>query len=448
MNPKLLIVFFAFALALPIIDAKRCNSCCVSCVSCTPHTRRADNLQNELTKIKSSRLNIGVSFELSVSTIDRKHIGFIQDVYEPSMTIPPNSQIYITSRIPKFSDDNSNFVRIFYDINHKGLFNDLPIPGNYTASQISLPYRSVSSILIPSGYQAIFYDSDHFSGNFIVMTASQKDLGNFNDKMVSMEIMKIYEETPEHVVIIHSHPNYNGKKIGMEIGESLKIEISKINSIMIRPEHELFVYDNDTLKDIYSSNVTKTPNYCRPFLATVIAQKSSSEYAVFYDDIDYKGDRFILLHSNPVHKDGLNEKLSSMKIPMNHEVALYENENMQSAHITLRGDIPNLVFYLFNDRAKKIVYQERTEKPIQNVVIYTKTNFTGENRTLPIGYSKIQEVIYVGSIKVPNGYTVILEKLPIYPFNYERKSVYSADSSNTIDYFDTPLISVFVGFQK
>jgi hypothetical protein len=51
--------------------------------------------------------------------------------------------------------------------------------------------------------------------------------------MVSMEIMKIYEETPEHVAIIHSHPNYNGKKIGMEIGESLKIETSKINSIMI-----------------------------------------------------------------------------------------------------------------------------------------------------------------------------------------------------------------------
>jgi proteasome lid subunit RPN8/RPN11 len=276
------------------------------------------------------------------------------------------------------------------------------------------------------------------------MTASQKVLGNFNDKMVSMEIMKIFEETPEHIAIIHSHPNYNGKKNGMEIGESLKIEISKINSIMIYPEHELFVYDNDTLKDIYSSNVTKTPNYCRPFLATVIAQKSSSEYAVFYDDVDYKGDHFTLLHSNPAHKDWLNGKCSSMRIPMNHEVVLYENENMQGAYITLSGDIPNLVFYLFNDRAQKIVYQEKSEKPIQNVVIYTNPNFTGETRILPIGYSKIQEVIYAGSIKVPEGFTVILEKLPIYPFNYERKSVYSADSSNTIDYFDTPLISVVV----
>jgi hypothetical protein len=262
--------------------------------------------------------------------------------------------------------------------------------------------------------------------------------------MVSMEILKIYEETPEHVAIIHSHPNYNGKKIGMEIGESLKIEISKINSIMIRPEHELFVYDNSSLVDIYSSNVTKTPTDYQPFLATVIAQKSSSEYAVFYDEVDYKGDHFTILYSNPAHKDGLNGKLSSMKIPMNYEVVLYENENMQGAHITLSGDIPNLVFYLFNDRAMTFVYQKRTEKTIQNVVIYTKPNFIGETRTLPMGYSKIQEVIYAGSIKVPDGYTVILEKSPLYPFNYERKSVYSADSSNTIDYFDTPLISVFV----
>ena len=342
MNPKLLIVFFALALVLPIIDAKRCNSCCVSC---TPHTRRANNLQSEITKIKSSKLNIGVNFELSVSTIDGKHIGFIQDIYEPSMSIPPNSQIYISSRIPKFSDDTSNFVRIFYDINNKGLFTDLLIPGNYTASQISLPYRSISSILIPSGYQVILYDCDHFSGKSIILTASQKDFGNFNDKMVSMEIMKIYEETPEHVAIFHSHPNYNGKKIGMEIGESLKIETSKISSIMIRPGHELFVYNNDTLIDIYSLNVTNIPTDYRPFLATVIAQKSSSEYAVFYDEVDFKGDHFTLLHSNPVHKDGLNGKLSSMRIP-------YENENMQGAHITLRGDTPNLVFYLFNDRAK------------------------------------------------------------------------------------------------
>ena len=440
MVPKLLIVFFV--LAISTIDAKRCNSCCESCL---PHIRRADKLQNEITKIKSSRLNIGVNFELSVSTIDGKHIGYIQDIYEPSMSIPPNSQIYITSRIPKFSDDNSNFVRIFYDINHKGLFNDLPIPGNYTASQISLPHRSVSSILIPSGYQVIFYDRNHFSGSSIILTASQKDLGNFNDKMVSMEIMKIYEEIPKHVAIIHSHPNYNGKKIGIEIGETLEIESSKISSIMIRPEHELFVYENSVLIDVLSGSIPNMPKQSQ-FIATIEAHPVNdhpSEYAVFYDDIDYNGPHFTVLHS-PVTYNQTNGKCSSMKIPKNHEVILYENENMQGAHITLSGDIQNLVFYLFNDRAKKIVYQKRTEKPIQYAEIYTKPNFTGERRVLPIGHSKIQEVIYVGSIKVPYGLFVTLKKSPVFPFNYERRYTYISDCDDTRYFIDTPLISVNV----
>ena len=214
---------------------------------------------------------------------------------------------------------------------------------------------------------------------------------------------------------------------------------------MIRPGNEVFVYEKSVLIDVLSGSIPNMPEQLQ-FIATIKAHPINdhpTEYAVFYDDIDYKGPHFTVLH-HPITYNQTNGKLSSMKIPMNYEVVLYEKENMQGAHITLSGDIPNLIFYLFNDRAMTFVYQKRTEKTIQNVVIYTKPNFIGKTRTLPMGYSKIQEVIYAGSIKVPDGYTVILEKLPIYPFNYERKSVYSADSSNTIDYFDTPLISVFV----
>jgi hypothetical protein len=134
-----------------------------------------------------------------------------------------------------------------------------------------------------------------------------------------------------------------------------------------------------------------------------------------------------------------------MKIPMNHEVVLYENENMQGAYITLSGNIPNLVFYLFNDRAKKIVYQERKEKQIQYAEIYTKPNFRGERRILPIGYSIIKEEIYVGSIKVPSGLFVSIKKLPIYPLNLERQYMYISDCDDSRYFVDTPLISLNVG---
>jgi hypothetical protein len=445
MNHKLFIIFFASLFALPIIDARRCNSCC----SCATENSRAKKFQNELSQsnhqnhiIKSKTINLGNDFALSVTTTRGRQIGFIHDVFDPSMSIPPNSQIHIQPRLP---NPQNVFVRLFYDINHKGLFTDLPIPGKYNASQISIPEQSASSIIIPDGFQAILYTCDNFNGEFIVATSSQKDFGRFNDRMVSMEIMKIFEEKPEHIVIIHSHPNYNGKKIGLMIGETLEIETSKMNSIMIRPGYEVFVFDSDSLIDIYSHNVSLLPKQ-QQFIAKIQAQPINdipSEFAVFYDDIDYNGPHFTVLDS-PVTYNQTNRLLSSIKIPQNYEVVLYEKENMQGASIVLTGDIPNLEFYLFNDRAMTIVYQKRSLKQLQNVVIYTRPNFAGESRTIPIGYSKIQEVIYAGSIKVPHGFLVIIEKLPIYPFNYERRYVYSSDSSNTIDYFDTPLISVLV----
>jgi hypothetical protein len=224
MNHKLFIIFFASALALPIMDARRCNSCC-SC-SCTSSNARANKFQNELSKsnhenhiIKSKTISLGNDFALSVSSTTGKQIGFIHDVFDPSMSIPPNSQIHIQPKVP---NSQNEFVRLFYDINHKGLFTDLPIPGNYNASQISLPERSASSIIIPDGFQAVLYSCDNFNGEFIVATSSQKDFGKFNDKMVSMEIYKVFEEKQEHVAIIHSHPNHNGKKIGISLNIALQ----------------------------------------------------------------------------------------------------------------------------------------------------------------------------------------------------------------------------------
>jgi hypothetical protein len=304
----------------------------------------------------------------------------------------------------------------------------------------------VSSILIPKGYQAILYDNDDFNGESIVLMSSLKNFWKFNDKIVSLEIFRIFEKAKEHVAIIHSHQNYNGKKTGMVIGESYRIGTSQIGSIMIDPWHEVFIYDNTILTDIYSSsmNSISTPI---PFIATMNVQKRASfptEYAVFYDDVDYEGHHFILLY-HPIVYNLTNRKLSSLQIPLNYEVVLYENKNMQGAHIILTENIPNLVFYLFNDRAMTIIYQERTiENTLQNAIIFMSPNFMGETRTLPIGHSNIQELIYAGSIKVPSGYKVTLEKKPMYPLNYERKHTYISDSSDTRHFIDTPLISVFV----
>ena len=433
MFSKLQIVIFI--LILSMVDAKRCNSCC----SCSSANSRANNFKKDLDKssqengmLKSKTITLGDNFALRVSTKDGAHIGWIHDEFNPSMSIPANAQIRIEQRVACF-----NGTRIFYDIDHKGLFVDLPVIGRYTASQISLPAKSVSSIIIPTGYQVIMYATEN---NFVVLTSSQKNLGNFNDRMVSLEIQEIFEKKTQHVAIIHSHPDFNGKKTGIEIGESYQIPTAQIGSIMIEPEHEVFLYDGSVLTDIYGSSVNSISNLGKA-TATVNVQKVGSiptQYAVFYDDVDYRGPHFILI--NPIVYNWTIGKLSSLRIPQDYQVVLWDRDS----HIVLRGNVPNLVFYLFNDRAMTMVYEKRTSGNIENVVIFSKANFYGEMRTLPIGNTDVSEVFYAGSIRVPAGYRVRIVKEPVFPFNAEIIFTYVADSSDIQGFFDTPISSVHI----
>ena len=431
MFPKLR--FVIFILALSIVDAKRCDSCC----SCSSANSRANNLKKDLDKssqengiLKSKTITLGDNFALRVSTKDGEHIGWIHDEFAPSMSIPSNSHISIEQRVAYL-----NRTRIFYDIDHKGLFIDLPVIGMYSASQISLPAKSVSSIIIPNGYQVIMYANEN---DFIVLTSSQKNLGNFNDRMVSLEIQEIFEKKAQHVAIVHSCANFNGRKTGIEIG--YQIATKQIGSILIEPEHEVFLWDGSVLTDIYTSSTSCITNSATG-IATVRVQKVGSiptQYAVFYDDVDYSGAHFILL--NPTIYNWTIGKLSSLRIPQDYQVVLRDRDS----HIVLRGNVPNLILYFFNDRAMTMVYEKRTSENIQNVIIFSKENFDGEMRTLPFGNTNISEVFYAGSIRVPAGYTVRIVKKSVFPFNAERIFTYVADSSDVQGFFDTEITSVHI----
>jgi hypothetical protein len=382
--------------------------------------------------LKSKTITLGDNFALRVSTKDGSHIGWIHDEFAPSMSIPSNAQIHIEQRVAF-----SNGTRIFYDIDHKGLFVDLPVIGRYTASQISLPARSVSSIIIPNGYQVIMYANGN---DFVVLTSSQKNLGKFNDRMVSLEIQEIFEKKAQHVAILHSHTNFNGLATGIEVGESYQIETAQIGSIAIEPEYEVFIYDGSVLTDIYTSSMSCI-SILGKSVATVQVQKVGNiptQYAVFYDDVDYRGPHFILL--NPTVYNWTIGKLSSLRIPHDYQVVLRDRDS----HIILRGNVPNLVLYFFNDRAMTMVYEKRTAENIENVVIFSKANFDGEMRTLPFGNTNVSEVFYAGSIRVPAGYQVRIVKEPVFSFNAERIFTYVADSYDIRGFFDTAIRSVHI----
>ena len=93
--------------------------------------------------------------------------------------------------------DAHEYIRIYYDADWEGLFTDLHVSQkNYLASQISLPMRTISSIIIPKGYQVKLCTEDNFDGwcvyqNFDTLSANKDFRYNYiNDNIVSLEILK------------------------------------------------------------------------------------------------------------------------------------------------------------------------------------------------------------------------------------------------------------------
>jgi hypothetical protein len=444
-------------LLLPLIVSGR-RAGCRTCSCQLANSKAADaekkltQVNHEVAKLEQKNIGLGDDFAIRVSTHDGFLVGHIHDEFSPKMTLPPNSQMKIVPRSNHRVDEP--FVRLYFDNNHKGLFTDLPIPGNYTASQISLPRNSVSSLQIPSGFQAIMYTQDGFNGEHIVVSGSVSNLDKFNDRMQSIEITKSFVKEPEHLAVIYSHPGYSGKQQGLVHGLNYSIKASDIKSISIQNGYNVLIYTPDTmtLLDIIqssSSSIISNPMWQTTHLHVVVQDVSSSScskpYAILHTDIEFKGGHFIVDgHAN------LDGTLSSIQIPAEYEAVLYDQPNQQGNHVVVSGEISNLIFYAFNDRAKSIALRPYTSQ--EQVLIYTNPNYTGEKMTLPIGHSECSssqllnfcQNVYASSIKVPTGFNATLIKAPTPITRSERIYTYLEDTSNIRNYVDTLLVSVLV----
>lgn len=456
-------IIIILALSLPgIISGRICRQHC----DCRLKDSKIDKLQGSLNQVNhannvllSKGILLGDDFALHISN-NGNTIGYIYDEYKPSMTIPTNSQIQVISK-PKNINIDTKHVRIFYDANHNGLFTDLSIPGNYNSSQISLPQRSISSITIPSGFQVILYSEDNFQGNHIVLTDSRANFDNFNDRTVSIELIKEFTKKPEHVAVAYSHPEYSGKQHGLVVGNNT-ISSSQLKSIMIDSDYEVLIYSNDVLIDIIRPTEDRFNNPRRiqiispeKVFNTVVQKQSeqSNKYIVFYDDINFKGTHFIIKANSTSIIPYTNGKLSSIHIHPEYEVVLYDQKNLQGNYIHLSGDINNLNFYAFNDRAMSMMIRPKNvEGCSENVVIYTKPDYIGESMIVPIGQSYCSkhkllnfcDGVYAGSIKVPAGYRATLTKKSTPIINTSRIYTYEQDTPNIQNIFDTLISSVIV----
>jgi hypothetical protein len=438
-----------------IVSGRSCRSC-----SCQAANSKADKAEKELHKanhanaeLTQKNIALGEDFAVRVSTQDGSLIGFIHDEFSPSMTLPPNSQMKIVPRSPPQVD--GTFIRLYYDTNNKGLFTDLAIPGKYSASQLSFPGNSVSSINIPLGFQVILYAQDGFNGEHIVLSRTMSYLDKFNDRMRSIEITKEFAKEPEHLAVVYSHQEYAGKQQGLIIGTNT-LQSTNLKSISIQSGYEVLIYTPDTmtLLDIIhssSSSIISNPLRTDATQLHVIVQptnSTSTPYTILHTDIDFKGEHFMV-----ESKANLDGTLSSIQVPAGYEAVLYDQPDQQGTYIVLSGDVRNLNFYAFNDRAKSILLRLQMSGPREDVIIYTKPGYAGQQMIVPIGRTECSsslrllnfcENVYAASIKVPAGFKVTLTKAPTPITNTERVYTYLEDAPEIRNYVDTLLVSVVV----
>jgi len=462
---KIIFILLLSVLGIINIQAKRCNSCCAKVHCSEKEQNRLKKLVQEQQKVidifKSKTIHLDSHLMIDAYDDNNKFIGNIVDEYNPNII---GKTMKIVPRITLVKNDT-----VFYtDKNMRGVFITLQ-PGRYTSQKITLPVKSISSISIPENFEVVLYSNDNFQGNSILLSNSASNLidHNFNDQTVSIEIIEIIQKDnvscPNSIGKVFYNKNFNGKSLSLVLG-FIEIDMHQIRSLKINEGYEIKVFQNSNIVEIVSKNISdlnikKSDNGLYSFLVSQIEPLEKKATIVLYKDIDYNCKRQFIIANNQTHFNNfkfMDTSISSVKIPEGLHLQIFEKPDFTGASMFISGDIPNLKNYAFNDRMQSFIVVNTTHVYKEKVILYSKTNYNGEQIYVPLGYTKCDidnndlngfcrdgyENMRASSIFVPKGYKVILEKKP---FLWEDKTYHYVEShSNIRNMLDTAIISINV----
>ena len=462
---KIVIILALVVLSTTNIHAKSCRSCCAKVHCSEKEQNRLKKLvqdqQKDIDILKRKTIHLDSHLMIDVYDDNNKFIGNIVDEFSANMI---GKNMRIVSRITSVKNST-----IFYtDKNMRGVFISLQ-PGRYTSQQITLPGKSISSISIPENLEVVLYSNDNFQGNSILLSKSASNLidHNFNDQIVSIEIIEIIQKDtvscPNSIGKVFYNTNFNGKSIPFALG-FIEIDMYQIRSLQINEGYEIKVYQNSNVVEIVSKSVSdlkikKSDNGLYSFLVSQIDPIEKKATIVLYKDIHYKCKRQYIIANNQTHFNNfkfMDTSISSLKIPEGLHLQIFENSDFTGASMVISGDIPNLKNYAFNDRMQSFIIVNTTDVAKEQVILYSKTNYNGEQIHVPLGYTKCDidtndlnglcrdgyENMRASSIFVPKGYRVVLVKKP---FLWEDKTYHYLESHGNIrSMVDTAIVSINV----
>ncbi|UOB18381.1 carbohydrate-binding protein [Abyssalbus ytuae] len=159
----------------------------------------------------------------------------------------------ITGTIPPAAS-NEGVVTLYQHCPYDGYAIGLS-EGSYTLAQLQamgMSDNAISSIKVQSGYKAILYDGDNFTGTSLEKTADEDCLtaDGFNDTLTSVVVSR--NITNEEVVTLYQHCPYDGYSIGLSEGsytlaqlQAMGMTNDDISSVKVQSGYSVTFYDND-----------------------------------------------------------------------------------------------------------------------------------------------------------------------------------------------------------
>ncbi|RYD51361.1 MAG: T9SS type A sorting domain-containing protein [Sphingobacteriales bacterium] len=269
-------------------------------------------------------------------------------------------------------------VTAFNDCNN---FTTTPIPfteGRYTAKDLlarGLAFKTLSSLKVTAGYEAVLYASDTFQGASLSLTANTPCLTanplpggpNWNDKTASLIVRKYQAPV---VTLYNNCNNFTTTPVPLTEGfytvADLKdrgLDSGQLSSLKITPGYEAVLYTGNYLTGHsvrLTSDALCLTNNTFPGGGTWNDKTSSLQVralpkavAWMYAALNYSngpagpsplpvGDYDL----SELNRRGIgNDALSSIKVDSGYEMVLYQNDNFSGDSLILAANTPSLDYF-------------------------------------------------------------------------------------------------------
>ena len=365
-----------------------------------------------------------------------------------------NDQI---SSIKIYKSTTAPAATFYPDVNYGGFPAALPL-GTFTADELAaygIKNDDITSLKVNSGYRVVLYTDNNFSGTSVTYISDQSWIGDYNDKISSIQIYK-YSSSPE--ATFYHDVNYGGSSVGLPQGTFTAEEMAAygiknddITSLKINSGYRVVLYTDNNFSGTsinYTSDQSWIGDFNDKISSIQIYKYSSSPVSTFYSDVNYGGSSIGLPLGTYTTADlasyGIkNDDITSLKVNSGYKVIAYMDNNFGGSSVSYTSDQSN-VGTTYNDEISSIqIYRYSANGA---ATCYSDINYGGFAAGLPLGTYTTSELVEYGiqndditSIKVNSGYKVIAYM----DNNFTGTSVsYTSDQSNVSTTYNDKISSI------